>query len=407
MIEINYLILNSHHNRFVDFISKQNGGKFTSFSHPFIDVHENYKFRVRDEALTLLQYWTWKKEDVGNGKIIDKTISAIELTDNNLVNWQARYGDEQRDHHSLYKAKSEKRSLKEYEILLYNFFNSKEQDEICFESFIKTAGKKYSYIAFLFFLKDNRKYLPIAPSIFDNIFKMLGVDFQTSRKCSWENYQQYNQIISEVRNFLSTKIPSQVNLLDAHSFLWILGNQMRVDISETSKAIYRIPIITEYKPKRISSKEIVVTVEKEIISTSIEVDFLKRHEEQIQIGKLAEDIVLEKERDILKELGRVDLAEEVKKVSDNFSLGYDILSFEVDGEEKQIEVKAAKTIGEIKTFFLTNNEFNKSTFLSNYYLYLVVNINSITPEILCISNPNFSDKSKFSIEPFIYKVSFE
>jgi hypothetical protein len=46
-------------------------------------------------------------------------------------------------------------------------------------------------IAYLYFLKDFSRYVPIAPNYFDQAFEMLGVVFVTSHKCSWVNYSTY------------------------------------------------------------------------------------------------------------------------------------------------------------------------------------------------------------------------
>ena len=61
---------------------------------------------------------------------------------------------------------------------------------------------------------------------------------------------------------------------------------------------------------------------------------------------------------------------------DGDGLGYDILSYSLDGSEKYIEVKT--TTGSAETpFYITDNEvkFSKK-FSSNYYLYRVYQFDS-------------------------------
>ncbi|NLY47208.1 MAG: DUF3883 domain-containing protein, partial [Tissierella sp.] len=93
------------------------------------------------------------------------------------------------------------------------------------------------------------------------------------------------------------------------------------------------------------------------------------------LGFSGELMVLNFEREKLISNGMKHLAEKVRHVSeeDGDGAGYDILSFEVDGTEKYIEVKTT-TSGETTPFIITKNEvlFSK-LYSSNYYLYRVYN----------------------------------
>ena len=52
---------------------------------------------------------------------------------------------------------------------------------------------------------------------------MIGlVNFRTSGRASWENYSQFIDINKQVKQFLNAKDPT-ATLLDAHTFLYILG----------------------------------------------------------------------------------------------------------------------------------------------------------------------------------------
>ena len=144
---------------------------------------------------------------------------------NNLVQWQSRYGDDKRPHHPLYEAKKQPKKAKIIEEILFKFYHHADV-EASFNELINIFGKKYALIAYLFFAKDNSKYLPIAPSYFDNAFRLLGVEFKTSKRCSWENYSQYINLISELKVMLSEALSSEVSILDAHSFTWMLSAQM-------------------------------------------------------------------------------------------------------------------------------------------------------------------------------------
>ena len=84
-------------------------------------------------------------------------------------------------------------------------------------------------------------------------------------------------------------------------------------------------------------------------------DFERSQRKKNLHGKQAEDAVVLYEKDYLNNHMRPDLANLVKKVSKNISLGYDVLSFSIKGNicvEKHIEVKfVQKTANYISFFF--------------------------------------------------------
>lgn len=102
-------------------------------------------------------------------------------------------------------------------------------------------------------------------------------------------------------------------------------------------------------------------------------DFLKKAKNKKKLGYAGELMVLNYEIDFLNKNGREDLAQKVKHVSqeNGDGAGYDILSYELDGKEKHIEVKT--TSGGCDTSFIisdTELEFSGKK-ESNYYLYRV------------------------------------
>lgn len=84
-------------------------------------------------------------------------------------------------------------------------------------------------------------------------------------------------------------------------------------------------------------------------------------------------IVLKYEKDLLEKEGKPNLARKIKHISqeEGDGAGYDILSFDLHGNEKYIEVKTTRLNSETQ-FHLTDNEleFSKKE-ASNYYLYRV------------------------------------
>ncbi len=210
---------------FTDLVEVKSKTRFISFSaNRYTENEEGYKDKIYEETRKNLQFWEWKKEDIGTGKIVKKVIAAIEIKNNNLVKWQAQYGKEQRPQNCLYVAlEKHDGALKKYEKAFFDFFLSLETDQKSFDVFIECFGKKYPLIAYFFFIKDKSQYMPISPNFFDVAFDKLGVkDFKTSHQCSWDNYIQYNNLLNQVRELLTDREIKGVSLLNAHSFVWII-----------------------------------------------------------------------------------------------------------------------------------------------------------------------------------------
>ena len=208
----------------------------------FEAVENRYKHNIYDEARIRLSAEQWQESDIGSGKIIDNTIAAIEIKGskdqlgNNLVEWDNRRGENNRLHQPLYDAKKSNNQLSVVETCLYNLYNNNDgRNKQSFEDLIAIFGKQYPLIAYLFFIKDKSKFLPIRTTYFDSTFALLDVDFKTTRKCSWENYQQFIELIEQLRILLSDRFEEKVELLDAHSFAWIISSNVRPSAPKDKK----------------------------------------------------------------------------------------------------------------------------------------------------------------------------
>jgi len=102
-----------------------------------------------------------------------------------------------------------------------------------------------------------------------------------------------------------------------------------------------------------------------------------------QLGKLAQEVALQSERKRLVEEGHPN-PNVVEPVWKEWKRGYDILSCDVDGKARHIEVKSARKSGRQLSFFLSAHEWKKSRKLQNYYFYLVLNASSSKPRVLTI-----------------------
>jgi len=220
---------------FKEFVEKHSRTSFESFaSNPYTEKQEGYKYEIYRIAREKLAFQAWKKSDIGSGDIISSAIEAIEIKNNNLVQWHSKHGDKNRHHHLLYEAKKSSIKVRLIEKSLFKLYHYSDVKE-SFSELIDIFGKKYPLIAYFFFLKDKSKYLPIAPSHFDKSFESLGVRFKTSKRCSWENYSQYLYLINQLKGLLSECLSTEVSILDAHSFAWILSSQMKAEKSEEEK----------------------------------------------------------------------------------------------------------------------------------------------------------------------------
>lgn len=248
--EIDPYLFECHFQAFKSFVESQSRVAFNSFaSNPFTLEQEGYKSEIYKIAHEKLVYQAWQEADVGKGEIISSIIEAIEIPDNNLVQWQSIYGEKSRPHQRLYEAQQNSNQCKLIETRLFRLYHSSD-DAKSFNQLIDFLGKKYSLIAYLYFIKDKSKYLPIAPTVFDRAFEILGVNFKTSRHCSWENYTSYINIISELKTML-VEIPiNEVTLLDAHSFAWMLARQM--------EKANKLANVTEYESLSVTERDAVI-----------------------------------------------------------------------------------------------------------------------------------------------------
>ncbi len=136
------------------------------------------------------------------------------------------------------------------------------------------------------------------------------------------------------------------------------------------------------------------------------VDYQEQNIKNATIGLLGEEFIYEYELKKLNEINRKDLTQFVDHVSkrEGDGLGYDIISFNENGDKIFIEVKT--TTGGVSTqFFISSNELNVLSNQTNYCIYRVFDFNTETKKgkIIKIEGKNEIEKY-FDIEPTNYKV---
>ncbi len=135
------------------------------------------------------------------------------------------------------------------------------------------------------------------------------------------------------------------------------------------------------------------------------INYEARQKSSKRIGDRGERIVLALEKQRLIAADKSKLAADVDHVAErDDGLGYDILSFEEDGTERPIEVKATTAPNLQNGFYISANELEKSGKLPNYHLYLVFSALSNSPRVFLMKNPDLKGMG-FILEPLNYLVT--
>jgi len=145
---------------------------------------------------------------------------------------------------------------------------------------------------------------------------------------------------------------------------------------------------------------------KRALSKTKLIDFEKENKKHRRLGERGEVIVLNAERNSLRKIGKAVLANGIRQISkENTSAGYDILSFEEDGQNKYIEVKSTNNSPSSKAnFIITINECEKAKKLKNYYIYIVFNVKSKNPKIWRLRDPFSLQGKGLTLTPISFRV---
>lgn len=214
--------------RFTSFVQQMDGRPGSiSFrdSTGFLGREEDYKSRIAEEARKELKFSSWDESWIGTGKIAKCARGAINKS-GNLVNKNQQIDFKNRldPNHAKYRPEAER--------ALYDLYRNPRCDEAAaFANAVKVFGAKYDTIAYLFFIKDDSRFLPISTRHFDKGFAALEIDYTTSFRCGWENYQGFIGIIKEIRSVMEDMLPMQgtPRLIDAHSFVWVIQEDRFLD----------------------------------------------------------------------------------------------------------------------------------------------------------------------------------
>lgn len=221
-IYVNPNELENNARRFVEYVHSQEHNTMPiDFINPigFLAKAEGYKTRLAREVREMLKTSDWNESWIGTGKIAERICKAMDMSGNlvfppNKMNFKDHFDVDR----SEYDSNSEK--------AIYNIYCGKNEKE-AFEYAAKVFGRKYPTLAYLFFIKDDNRFLPTSPDNFDKSFKRLQIDYSMTGKCSWDSYCKFIEIIREVGRMMPQYIDlaHSVRLIDAHSFVWILSGK--------------------------------------------------------------------------------------------------------------------------------------------------------------------------------------
>jgi hypothetical protein len=373
--------------RFKEQVLMESGEPFRSFNEGGPYRWEAYKAEIYREGRNRLGCHAWTTRAIGSGDILRSVIKAVEINvtrptggrlRNNLVAWTGRFGDKSKTHRSLQEALNTPERRRAYEKLLFDFYRNRIDPDAAFESLVEFGGRRYDFIAYLFFLKDWTRYMPIASSVFEQAFELLELNFKTAHQCSWDNFRAFNAVLQQVRDALRDEGLEDVPLIDAHSFCWMLA---RLPAPRQARRAVQIPIAEECNVR--SAGRLLGSAGARSGSRG-PVDWQRLQQERSAVGRQAEELVRDSERKRLRAAGCPDLAARVEIVSDDHTLGYDVRSFNADGSDRHIEVKAVRDNDESFLVYVTENELQQSRTLRSFYFYFVFGTRETRPRIRAI-----------------------
>lgn len=189
----------------------------------FLGREENYKSKVSVLANEELRYEDWKKSWIGKGEISRRAARAMSKAGNLVHKHQQIKFKDMLD-------PTRKEYIKDAELVLYNIYKSATEEEVkaAFDQAKRVFGGHYDTIAYLFFVKDKSKYLPVSPGNFEKSLASIGIDYKLSGRCSWDNYLGFIEIVKQVHTVMQMVLQDvEIRLIDAHSFLWVISEDKR------------------------------------------------------------------------------------------------------------------------------------------------------------------------------------
>ena len=210
---------------------------------------------------------------------------------------------------------------------------------------------------------------------------------------------------TELQNDLKEYIRAYEKIIDDPRSIPLIDNLAEIVLDEDDQKSsedfdYEIP---EYEPTIKEAKEKVYSPKK---SKNNKKNIIPTKPSK-RVGRAGEEHVYNFEYKKLMDQGREDLAKQIVKQYEDLSFfpGYDIKSFNEDGEEIYIEVKS--TVSKGKDYFeISDNEVLAAKSLKDSYFIYQVTDALANPKISArVRNPmKYVEENKILLEPWIYKM---
>ncbi|MCR5483349.1 MAG: DUF3578 domain-containing protein [Bacilli bacterium] len=200
-----------------------------------------------------------------------------------------------------------------------------------------------------------------------------------------------------VNNVIQNMDPSSIVINQANAILDELLFEETDDKDAEIITLEQVDIPTSKKKNKYSG------IRKKTIK---KIDQMKKSKTNAKNGLLGEQLVMAYEQDRLNSIGRGDLAEKIKWISkDDDTIGYDILSFDIDENsnvvEKYIEVKTTEGPSD-SVFYISANEIGTMNKFKNlYYIYRVFKVKTKKPEVFVLNYSDFKDKIELKVSDYV------
>lgn len=356
MLDVNKL--KDIHSLFEDYIFEESGVQFNGWDNKqLLEDEIKYKWKVHYEAGNALQLNKWKNWIKKPGIIIKAVREACHRRNSSNLLIHNHGNEKGNSYKSLYRVKSSSQ-IKLLESQLYDFIGSPGKSVTEFGSGFNTfaeflrkerLGCNWPFMSFLSFLYDVNYYFPIHPGRFDELLKYFGKNLKLSGSINWQSYLEVLSFAEDLKSNLL--VYGYANNIQIHSYIWTISGLIGLKRRRVKPSI---PDFNQQLEARIK-----IAAERETI------------------GFRGEKYIFDTEKEYLKKNNHRDLAARVRMVSlDYSSCGYDILSFNLKGNERHIEVKTTQKMKETdQEFYLTENERQAAEKDLNWTLYRVYNIN--------------------------------
>ena len=189
-----------------------------SFSSGLWYAEEGYKLKFWHEARKQMELDSWNRKT--DQEIVSLATQPFGILMGESYQRQNLVSDS--NYSRLFELFVERRS--EAAAALKEIFFG-DDEKAAFEMMAKLLSGKHlndplSVISLYFFLKDKDRYVTARKQGTSERINRLGVSAACVQNCVWSGYQEYLEIVREIKEYLPESL--QASFLDAQSFLWML-----------------------------------------------------------------------------------------------------------------------------------------------------------------------------------------